>query len=98
MCLNLNDYQFNKTSRYRYRSSYMTPMITTKTYTRYAKTEQKRNTSTLLKKIIKAQGKKEKEIENYKNNWKTNKMTINTYQSIITLNINGLNAPIMRHS
>ena len=31
-------------------------------------------------------------------NWKTRlKMAINTYQSIITLNISGLNAPIKRH-
>ena len=28
MCLNLNDYQF-KTSRYRYGSRYMNPMVTT---------------------------------------------------------------------
>ena len=31
-------------------------------------------------------------------NWKTRfKMAINTYLSIITLNVNGLNAPIKRH-
>ena len=31
-------------------------------------------------------------------NWKTRfKITINTYFSIITLNVNGLNAPIKRH-
>ena len=31
----------------------------------------------------------------YKVNWKTRfKMAIHTYQSIITLNVNGLNAPI----
>ena len=31
-------------------------------------------------------------------NWKTGlKMAINTYESIITLNISGLNAPIKRH-
>ena len=36
--------------------------------------------------------------KNYKNNWKTsNKMAISTYLSIVTLNINGLNAPIKRH-
>ena len=32
------------------------------------------------------------------NNWKaSNKMTINTYLSIIALNINGINAPIKRN-
>ena len=34
----------------------------------------------------------------YKNNQKTiNKMAISTYLSIITLNVNGLNAPTRRH-
>ena len=34
----------------------------------------------------------------YKNNLKTiNKMVIKTYISIITSNVNGLNAPIKRH-
>ena len=34
----------------------------------------------------------------FRNNHKTNnKMTINTYLSIIALNVNGLNAPIKRH-
>ena len=36
--------------------------------------------------------------ENYKNNEKTsNKMAISTYLTIITLNVNGLSAPIKRH-
>ena len=31
-------------------------------------------------------------------NWKTRfKMAVNTYLSVITLNVNGLNAPIKRH-
>ena len=50
---------------------------------------------------VTALGKKLKEEENkkkYKNNQKTsNKMAINTYLSIITLNVNQLNAPIKRH-
>ena len=34
-----------------------------------------------------------------KNNWETDsKMSMSTYLSIITLNINGLNAPIKRQS
>ena len=36
--------------------------------------------------------------EKHRINWKTRfKMAINTYPSIITLNVNGLNAPIKRH-
>ena len=42
----------------------------------------------------KKKGRKEKQ----RINWKTRfKMAINTYLSIITLNVNGLNAPIKRH-
>ena len=42
----------------------------------------------------KRKGRKEK----HKINWKTRfKMAINMYLSIITLNVNGLNAPIKRH-
>ena len=37
--------------------------------------------------------------EKHRINWKTRfKMAINIYLSIITLNVNGLNAPIKRHS
>ena len=37
-------------------------------------------------------------MEKYRINWKTRlKMAINTYLSIITLNVNELNAPIKRH-
>jgi len=43
------------------------------------------------------QPKKERK-EKHRINWKTRfKMEINTYLSIITLNVNGLNAPIKRH-
>ena len=48
----------------------------------------------------KTKGKKKKEWteKNYKNNLETRiKMTISTYWSIISLNVNGLNAPIKRH-
>ena len=46
---------------------------------------------------------KQKEIiqlkKERKSNWKTSsKMAINTYLSMITLNVSGLNAPIKRHS
>ena len=43
------------------------------------------------------QPKKERK-EKHRTNWKTKfKMALNTYLSIITLNVNGLNAPIKRH-
>ena len=36
--------------------------------------------------------------EKHRINWKTRfKMGINTYLSVITLNVNGMNAPIKRH-
>ena len=59
----------------------------------------KRNTDITLNKIIKPQEKSLKEEEkNYKNNQKTNtKMIISAYLSIITLNVNELNAPIKRY-
>ena len=42
--------------------------------------------------------KKKKKKEKHRINWKTRfKMAINTYLSIITLNVNGLNAPSKRH-
>ena len=37
-------------------------------------------------------------MENYRINWNTSfKMAINNHLSIITLNVNGLNAPVKRH-
>ena len=52
------------------------------------------------KKKKKKRKKKEKKRgeEKHRINWKTRfKMAINTYLSIITLNVNGLNAPVKRH-
>ena len=44
------------------------------------------------------QTKKRKTKDKHRVNWKTTlKMGINTYLSIITLNVNGLNAQIKRH-
>ena len=55
----------------------------------------------LKKKSHQTPWEKQKEEMNRKlkqNNWKaSNKMTINTYLSIIALNINGINAPIKRN-
>ena len=45
------------------------------------------------------QTKKERKKRETLINWKKSfKMAINTYLSIITLNVNGLNSPIKRHS
>ena len=42
--------------------------------------------------------KKEGRMENHRINWNTRfKMAVNNHLSIITLNVNGLNAPIKRH-
>ena len=42
--------------------------------------------------------KKKRRKEKHRINWKTRfKMAINTYLSIITLNVSGLNAPVKRH-
>ena len=51
---------------------------------------------------MKSQQEKQKEKERNKNkykiNWKTRiKIPLNTYLSILTLNVNGLYAPIKRH-
>ena len=61
MCFNLNEYQF-ETNKYSYRSTCMNPIVTTnqklqQTY----KNQRERNTSILLKKIMKPQVNKLKE-------------------------------------
>ena len=56
-----------------------------------------RNPDITLNIVIKSQGKKGTK-KNFKNNQKTvNKMQISTYLSIITINVNKINAPIKRH-
>ena len=64
--------------------------------------KRERNPNITLKIVIKSQGEGAKEEKrkkkNCKNNQKTKyKMAISTYLSIITLNVNGLDAPIKRH-
>ena len=63
------------------------------------------HSQTLKRKVLKHEingnhsTKKERKKEKHRINWKTRfKMAINTYLSIITLNVNGLNAPIKKHS
>ena len=62
------------------------------------KNQKEENPSIMQKKTIKPQKERQKERKKkYKINWKTMfKMAINTYLSIITLNVNGLNSPIKR--
>ena len=99
MCLNLKDYLF-KTSRYNYRSTNMNPMVTinqkpTKTGEKVTQAYHKRKSSNHKGGKLKKRKGTEK---NCKNNQKTsNKMAISTHQSIITLNVNGLNALIIIH-
>ena len=58
------------------------------------------NSNTTLKIVIKSQEERTREQEKNSNKNKSkaiNKMAIRTYISIITLNVNGLNAPTKRH-
>ena len=62
--------------------------------------KQKSTVDTTLKIVIKPQEKRTRERKNkgQQNKSKTvDKMAIRTYISIITLNVNGLNAPTKRH-
>ena len=101
MCFNSEDYQF--TSRYSYRSVYMNPIVSTNQKPtidiqslerKEHKHTTKENHQTTRKETKRSTGK-----SILKNNWKTHsKMLMSTYLSIITLTINGLNAPIKRQS
>ena len=100
MCLSLSDYQF-KTSRYRYRSTYMSPIVTTNQRhiidTQKLERKEDKHTSNKNHQTTREETKGRTE-KNYGINWKTsNKMAISTYLSIISLNVNRLNAPIKRH-
>ena len=98
MHLNLNDHH-SKTSRYSYRSTYVNYIVTTNQkptidIQNLETKEHKHNT----KKIIKPQGNTKRRRKELRRTTETNnKMTLSTYLSIITLNVNGLNAPIKRH-
>ena len=69
-----------------------------KVYNWYTHTKE-RNPNITLKIVIKSQGREQKkEKRTTKITQKTiNKMPINTYLTVITLNVNGLSAPIKRH-
>ena len=101
MCLSLCGYQ-SKTSKYSYGLTYLKSTYPqTKNIQQTHKTKElkcnKKRKSTHHKRKNKKQ-KKGTKIK-YRFNWKTRfKMAINTYLSIIPLNVNGLNALIKRQS
>ena len=69
-----------------------------KIYSTYTHTKEKKNPNTILKLVIKSQ-EKERSKKTCKNKPKTiKKIVIGKYISIITLNVNGLNTPIKRHT
>ena len=96
MCLSLYDYQA-KASRYRKELTYLKNRATTNQ-------NQTLHSQKLKRKVLKRKingnhpnKKKKGTKEKHRINWETRfKMVINTYLSIIALNVNGLNAPIRR--
>ena len=97
----MNDFQF-KENRYSYGSTYLNSMVSTnRKYTIHSqKTKRKELKHTTKENHQTTKGKtttRRTTKENYKNNRKTRiKIAISTYLSIITLNVNGLNAPTKR--
>ena len=101
VCLSLYDYQ-SKASRYRKGLTYFTNRVSkNQKHTIGSQKPKRREHKHTTKKIIKPQKEKQKmkgTRKKYKINGKTRfKMAIHTYLSVITLNVNGLNAPIKRH-
>ena len=95
MCLSLYDHQ-NKVSRYRKGLTNLKNRATTNQNQRLHSQKLKRKV--LKHKINGKYPTKEKRKEKYRINQKTRfKMAINTYLSVITLNVKGLNAPVKRH-
>ena len=96
MCLSLYNYQA-KASRCRKRLKYLKNRATTNQNQTLYSQKLKRK---VHKQKINGNNPASKRKEHGRNriNWKTRfKMAINKYLSIITLNVNGLNAPIKRH-
>ena len=96
MCLSLDDYQA-KASTYRKGLKYLNNRATTnQNQTIHSQKLKRRGHKHKIKGNHPTKKKRNK--EKHRINWKTRcKMTINTYLSIITLKVNGLNAPIKRH-
>ena len=100
MCLILHDYQ-SKASRYSNGLTYLKNRVTTNEKHTIDSQKQKEDDSAQYKRKPsnhKRKKKKKGTKKEYKINWKTRfKMAINTYLSIIVLNVSGINAPIKRH-
>ena len=94
MCLGLYDYQ-SKTSRHRKGFTYLKNRATaSQKHTIESQKPERKHKHKRKSSNHKKKGTKKK----HRINWKTRfKMAINTYVPIITLNVNGLNAPIKRH-
>ena len=94
MCLSLYDYQA-KASRYRKELTYLKNRATTNQNQTLHSQKLKRK---VLKHKINRNHPTKKRKENHRVNWKTRfEMAIKKHLSIITLNVNGLNAPIKSH-
>ena len=96
--LNLADHQA-KTHDYRKGLAYLKNRATTNQNQILHSQKMKKKKKTLKQKIIGDHPNKKKgRMENHRINWNTRfKMAINNHLSIITLNVNGLNAAIKRH-
>lgn len=98
MHLKLRDWQLNLIHIYRERLLYQNLMvIASQKLIRYTLTKRKSNPNPTPKIFIRSQGKGRKKT--YKNKSKTiNKMALRTYILIITLNLNGVNAPTKKQT
>ena len=93
-CLNLQDHQA-KTHNYGKGLAYLKNRATTSQKPNIAFANNEKNTQADNKR---RQSNQKKKMENHRINWNTRfKMAINNHLSIITLNVNGLNAPIKGH-
>ena len=63
-----------------------------------AYTREKKESIYNMKRVIKSQENKRGRKKTYKNKYKTNKMAISTYISVINLNVNKSSAPTKRHT
>ena len=98
MYLSLYDYQ-SKANRYRNGLAYLKNRVipNEKNTIDSHKKKKERNSGIIQKKAIKPQKKRKGTKKKCEVNWKTrNRMAINAYLPIITLNVNYLNAPIKR--
>jgi len=100
-CLNLQDHQA-KTHNYGKGLAYLKNRATTSQNQTLHSQKMKKNTQAENSQRPSNQGRKKKKkkgrMENHRINWNTRfKMAINNHLSIITLNVNALNAAIKRY-